>query len=318
MVATATLLTRDIQGESLSAATDRLVNEILFVEGVVDVAGNSFQVLQNTGTDMNVKIGSGTNFDRGVVKGDFAGQGTFITEHQNATQVLAVAASDPTNDRIDNVILRVFDDTFDSSGDDFADIEVTTGTPSGSPSPPAVPSTAIVIAEILVQDAVTQIVNGDITDKRVEYRVKSGFAGWQLNRTTDLDFAAGVQDITWTVRDLDTDGFHSGSDAFITVPAGLGGTYLINVVLVILAQGSLSATALVFAIKNTTDVFAFGAVGDAAGTPNPAIGSIAFIIDLAVGDTLKLEIQSGNDWELQWDTAAGGGLKGSWFTGHLL
>ena len=104
MAATATLLTRDIQGESLSAATDRLVNQILFLEGVVDKAGGSFEVKQNLGTDMNVKIGSLTTFDRAVVAGDLAGQGKFITEHQNPSQVLAVAASDPTNDRIDIVI----------------------------------------------------------------------------------------------------------------------------------------------------------------------------------------------------------------------
>ena len=171
MAATATLLTRDIQGESLSAATDRLVNQILFDEGVVDKAGNSFQVLQNLGTDMNVKIGSGTAFDQAVVAGDLAGQGKFIPEHQNTTQVLAVAASDPTLDRIDIVILRVYDDTFDSSGFDYADLEVITGTSDASPVAPALPSTSILLAEILVQDTVTQIVNGDITDKRAEYQL---------------------------------------------------------------------------------------------------------------------------------------------------
>ncbi len=172
MVATATLKTRGIQGASLAADTDRLVNTLVVVEGVEGKAGGSFQVKQNLGTDMNVKVGSGTVGDRAVIQGDFGGdlktQGVFITEHENGTQVLAVAASDPTNDRIDNVILRIFDDTYDSSGDDFADIEVTTGTPSGSPSPPAVPIGSFVLAEILVQNAVTQIVDGDITDKRVE------------------------------------------------------------------------------------------------------------------------------------------------------
>ncbi len=172
MAATATLLTRSIQGESLSAATDRLVNSVLLDEGVVGVSAGNFEVLQNLGTDMNVKIGSGTAFDKAVVKGDLAGQGKYIPEHQNATQVLAIAASDPTNDRIDLVILKVYDDTFDSSGNDFADLEVITGTPDASPSPPALPSTSIPLAEILVQNAVTQIVNGDITDKRVEYSLR--------------------------------------------------------------------------------------------------------------------------------------------------
>ena len=173
MVATATLETRDIQGESLAGVTDRLINTALIYEGVIMRNNpNSFQVLQNLGTDMNVKIGSTVAFDQAVIQGDSAGQGVFITEHQNATQVLAVAASDPTNDRIDLVILRVYDDTFDSSGDDFADLEVVTGTPDASPVAPAVPAGSFVLAEVLVQDTVTQIVNGDITDKRVEAPIR--------------------------------------------------------------------------------------------------------------------------------------------------
>ncbi len=323
MVATATLLTRDIQGESLSAATDRLVNSILFVEGVVDKGGNSFQVLQNLGTDMNIKVGSGTAFDKAVVAGDFAGQGKFVTEHQNATQVLAVAASDPTNDRIDNVILRVFDDTFDSSTDDFADIEVTTGTPSGSPSPPTVPSTAIVLAEILVQNAVTQIVNGDITDKRIEYKlnVRPAFAGWQLTLgTTDFIPSTSPDDLEWSAEEFDTDAFHSGSDAFVTIPAGLGGLYRIDVNLCFIRTGTSTGDWIVFAIKNTTDIKAFrkDATSEGAGNPNPNTGSISFFVDLQPTDTLKLEIQTFTDWSLQWDTGASGGVTGSWFSGQLL
>ncbi len=209
MAATATLLTRDIQGESLSAATDRLINQILFVEGVVNKAGNSFEVLQNLGTDMNVKIGSGTAFDRAVVTGDLAGQGTFIPEHQNVSQVLAVAASDPTNDRIDLVILKVYDDTFDSSGNDFADIEVITGTPDASPVPPALPSTAISLAEILVQNAVTQIVNGDITDKRVEYQL---VASLQSSAHDEVRNSTEVASATATTSDA------SKASVALTIP----------------------------------------------------------------------------------------------------
>jgi hypothetical protein len=167
-MATASIKTRSIQGESLSAATDRLVNSVLLTEGVVDKAGDSFKVAQNTGSDMNVKIGSGTAFDRAVVAGDLAGQGTFILEHQNATQTLAIAAAHATLPRIDIAIARVRDDTFDSSGLDEADLEIVTGTAAGSPSVPATPSGAYKLAEIAVAAAVTAITNGNITDTRVE------------------------------------------------------------------------------------------------------------------------------------------------------
>lgn len=170
MPATATIKTRSIQGESLTAAADRLINTVLLREGVVDKANDSFKVAQDTGANMQVKVGSGSAYDLAVVEGDNAGQGTFVLEHQSATVTLPVAAADATNDRIDIVVLRVYDDTFDSSGNDYADIEVIQGTPAGSPSAPATPDSAIKLAEIEVGNGVTAITNADITDSREEYK----------------------------------------------------------------------------------------------------------------------------------------------------
>ncbi len=325
MAATATLLTRDIQGESLNAATDRLVNELAFNEGVVDKAGNSFQVLQNLGTDMNVKIGSGTAFDRAVVKGDLAGQGSFIPEHQNATQVLAVAASDPTNNRIDLVILRVYDDTFDSSTDDFSDLELVTGTPSGSPVAPALPSTALLLAEILVVAADTQIVNGDITDKREEYTlVQNLFAGWQLELSATQLYNTGAADdetdVPWGTEDLDSHGFHSGSDAIVTVPAGVDGFYQVHF------QGFTQATtadqdASQFALKhNSTNVAnTFHQPSGATNIQGTMNHTILWIVKLVATDTLKIVRRvaaSGEDFSL-FGTAAGE-TPVTWFSGHRI
>lgn len=191
MPATATIKTRSIQAEALSAASDRLVNTILLSEGVVGKAANSFKVAQNLGTDMNVKVGSGTAYDRAAVQGDNAGQGVYIVEHQNATQVLAVAAADATNPRIDIVILRVYDDPFDSSGNSYADLEVITGTPAGSPSAPAVPSSAVKLAEVAVAAGATAIVNADITDTRVE-AAASGLLQAARSLTTLSETRAGM------------------------------------------------------------------------------------------------------------------------------
>lgn len=170
-MATAAIVTRSIQGESLSASADRLVNSVLLAEGVVGRASDSFKVAQDTGSNMQVRVGSGSAFDRAVVEGDVAGQGTFVLEHQNATQVLVIAASNPTNPRIDGIDLQVRDDTFDSSGLDEADVVVTQGTPAGAPSAPAIPSTAIRLATVAVGAGVTAITNANITDTRVESRL---------------------------------------------------------------------------------------------------------------------------------------------------
>ncbi len=325
MVATATLLTRDIQGESLNAATDRLVNELAFNEGVVDKAGNSFQVLQNLGTDMNVKIGSGTAFDRAVVKGDLAGQGSFIPEHQNATQVIAVAASDPTNNRIDLVILRVYDDTFDSSTDDFSDLELVTGTPSGSPVVPALPSTALLLAEILVVAAVTQIVNGDITDKRLDYTLVQGlFAGWQLEKNVDVLYdtgAAGLEtDVAWEVEDLDSHGFHSGSSAVITVPAGLEGFYQVHFVGMAKSTAADQLASQFILVHNSTNVVAtFHEPSDLSNLQATMNHTISWIVKLVATDTLKIinkRLSTDEDFSLFEDAASQGPV--TYFSGHRI
>ena len=175
MVATATLNTWAIQGEDSPAHAARIVASILATEGVVDVAGDSFKVAQDTGSNMQIKVGSGTAGDLAAVAGDLTAQGLYVTEHQDATVTLAVAASDPTNDRIDRVILRIYDDDEDSSGNSYADIEVIQGTPAASPSAPALPSHAITLATILVQATVTAITNSDITDGRTEAKARGQY-----------------------------------------------------------------------------------------------------------------------------------------------
>jgi hypothetical protein len=196
MPATASLLTRSVQGEALSAASDRLANTILLNEGVVDVAGNSFQVLQDTGANMQVKVGSGTAYDKAVVAGDLAGMGVFIAEHQNATQTLVIAASDPTNPRKDIVILQMYEDGFDSSTNDYADLEVITGTPAGSPSEPAVPASAIKLATVDVAAAATAVVNVNITDARTSAGLSTSMATGRLTRHLSVQAADNLSPIT--------------------------------------------------------------------------------------------------------------------------
>lgn len=180
MPATATIKTRSIQAESLAAVHDRLVNTVLLLEGVVAKTANSFKVAQDTGSNMQVKVGSATAYDRAVVQGDVAGQGVYIVEHQNATQTLVIAASHPTLPRIDIVVLRVYDTAFDASGNSYADLEVITGTAAASPTAPAVPATAIKLADVAVAAAATAITNANITDTRADAKTNGAAPGGVL------------------------------------------------------------------------------------------------------------------------------------------
>lgn len=174
MTATATIGTWAIQAEDAPARIGRLIASAIIGEGVVDVAGDSFKVEQDTGSNMQIKVGSGTVGDLCVIAGDAtADQGVYVGQHENATQTLAIAASDASDDRIDRVIARIYDDDADSSGNSYMDLEVLTGTPAGSPSAPAIPDGAISLATIEVDATVTAITNADITDTRAEAQIRS-------------------------------------------------------------------------------------------------------------------------------------------------
>lgn len=166
----ATLKTWAIQGENTHAHIGRTLSTALIAAGgVVDKAARSFQVTENTGADMAVKVGSGTLGDLCAIAGDAAGQGVYIAEHQNATETVTIGASDPTRDRIDLIVARVYDDEADSSGQNKTEIEVVEGEPkSSNPTAPAVPAGAIALAEVAVDRGVTGITDADITDRRTE------------------------------------------------------------------------------------------------------------------------------------------------------
>ena len=163
----ASILTRALQTESLPADIDRLVQDVLLEAGVVDVGGDSFKVTEDTGSNLQVVVGSGSAGDKCVIK---RGGRVYILEHQNASHTLLLSAADSNNDRIDLIIARIYDDEADSSGNTYGDIEVVEGTPAGSPAAPAVPDGAIALAEVLVAEDATAVTDGDITDLRSSAR----------------------------------------------------------------------------------------------------------------------------------------------------
>lgn len=95
-----------------------------------------------------------------------AGQGPY-TAYSAATATLTVAASNPTNPRIDLVYLQVLDNAL-GDGSTVAQLGIVTGTPAGSPSVPALPLAGVCIplAQIAVAALAASIVQANITDVR--------------------------------------------------------------------------------------------------------------------------------------------------------
>ena len=103
------------------------------------------------------------------VLGDSTTDQGMYQDTNDAAYLLDVLGPNPphaTLDRIDLVVARVRD-TYYGDGENTMKLEAITGTPAGSPSPPALPGSALFLAQLLVRHTPnTQILTADITDKR--------------------------------------------------------------------------------------------------------------------------------------------------------
>lgn len=148
------------QGGVYSARVTRGLLANLLTEGVL----SGFAVSQR---------GAGANFSVDVTLGQAVVEGDDETNQGNylcvstATENVVVSAAPGSNSRYDIVVLQVNDPTAGgSAGDDFT-IEVIAGTASGSPTPPAVPDSALLIATIgPIATATASITNSLIADSR--------------------------------------------------------------------------------------------------------------------------------------------------------
>lgn len=145
-----------------SVSSDRLYNAKQFgsifdgiiADGVVENYGNALVVHANSPESMHVVVYDGRAW--------FDHTWTF----NDATITLAIAASDPTYNRIDTVYLEVNE----SAGVRANSIAVATGTPSASPVPPTLTQTSTVhqypLADVSVLSGATVIWEVRITDRR--------------------------------------------------------------------------------------------------------------------------------------------------------
>jgi hypothetical protein len=99
---------------------------------------NAFMVAQNTGSDMNVLVGSGTTDRDGyVLRGTAAGQGNYTVRLDAATVTVAVPAADATNPTKYSVFLYINDEAYSGDADRaYAQLACLAGTPAGSPAAP--------------------------------------------------------------------------------------------------------------------------------------------------------------------------------------
>lgn len=111
-----------------------------YLPSMIDQTTNAsaFTVAQNTGADLNVKVGSGTTKKDGfVIIGTVAGQGAYVVRLDATTKTVSVPAADTVNPARYGVYLYVDDASY--SGDAsraYANVSCIRGTPAGSPTTP--------------------------------------------------------------------------------------------------------------------------------------------------------------------------------------
>lgn len=151
-----------LQNGSHPAENDRLSMQALWATtGIIGSA--SLAVNPNSPVGMSVVVASGWCAIVGTTQ---ANMGVY-TVYNDAATTLTVTTADPTNPRIDRVVVTVQDAYYSGAFNDVI-FQVIAGTPAGSPVAPAIPANSISLATIAVGAAVTQINAGNITDTRVD------------------------------------------------------------------------------------------------------------------------------------------------------
>lgn len=129
------------------------------------VGSGDLLVAQNGTPNMSVNIAAGRALVRaGNASSILAGAWPVLND---ATVNVAIAASDPTNPRIDLVCVQVRDTNYGEAASDDR-FFVVTGTPGAVPAVPSLAATpnALVLAQVAVAAVSTTVLNAAITDKR--------------------------------------------------------------------------------------------------------------------------------------------------------
>jgi hypothetical protein len=151
-----------LQAGSYPAESDRLNAQALYATtGIIGSA--SMAVTPNSPAGMSVRVATGWAAVVGTTQPNMG----VYTAFNDAVETLTVTTADPTNPRIDRVVMTIRDAYYTGAFNDVI-YQVLAGTPAGSPTAPATPANSISLATIAVGAGVTSITAGNITDTRVD------------------------------------------------------------------------------------------------------------------------------------------------------
>jgi hypothetical protein len=218
------------------AIDDRRFWSVGLQEGAI--SAGSYEVTQRAaGANLTVDVAASTG-DGALVQGDsVTGQGLYRVAPHTAAINVDIAAANATNPRVDIVILEVKDDAHDVGGLNVARVRVISGTATSGATlenrtgAAALPSSAMLLADVLVPATDTTISNSQIRDRR----------SWARGGFARLTYTAGALTTT--------------SATYATVHATLQGRIECTGVPVRMTIGSLRPMMDAAVIDSATDPF---------------------------------------------------------------
>lgn len=175
--------------------------------GVNPSLGNELLVTQTGSPSMAVIVKSG----HAIIGGSEGSKQGVYSVMNDGDVTLAIAAAHATLNRIDSVVFKVEDQVY-SGSNNTSSVAVVTGTPAGSPSPPALPNNSIELARVSVVALDTSITNGEITDMRQFFAATGGII--PCKSTTRP--AANTVPESQLIYETDTDKIYVTPDAAAT------------------------------------------------------------------------------------------------------
>lgn len=149
-----------LQNGSHPAENDRLSMQAIFATSGI-IGSSSLAVSQSAVPGMSVQVATGW----AAIVGSFTTNMGVYTCFNDAATTLSVSTANPSNPRIDRVVVTVNDSYYTGASNNVT-FQVIAGTPAGSPVAPATPSDSISLATIAVAAGATSITNANITDTR--------------------------------------------------------------------------------------------------------------------------------------------------------
>jgi hypothetical protein len=139
-------------------------------EGVIGASGGAYKVTLSSGMILTI---AASTVDGALVQGDtISAQGLYFVPPHSAAITETVTAAHATLPRIDTVVLEVLDANHDGGGSNLARTRIIAGTATSGATldnrtgAAALPSSATLLADVLVPAAAASILAGNIRDRR--------------------------------------------------------------------------------------------------------------------------------------------------------